>query len=70
MQLDQLDVHPGNRILEIGAGTGYNAALLARLTGPAPGQVSGVLLCRPALCKTIPAVRPTIPPPATTARLG
>jgi protein-L-isoaspartate(D-aspartate) O-methyltransferase len=34
MQLDQLDVQPGNRILEIGAGTGYNAALLARLTGP------------------------------------
>jgi protein-L-isoaspartate(D-aspartate) O-methyltransferase len=34
MQLDQLDVQPGHRILEIGAGTGYNAALLATLTGP------------------------------------
>jgi protein-L-isoaspartate(D-aspartate) O-methyltransferase len=34
MMLDQLDVQPGNRILEIGAGTGYNAALLAELTGP------------------------------------
>jgi len=33
MMLDQLDVHPGMRILEIGAGTGYNAALLAHLTG-------------------------------------
>lgn len=33
MMLDQLDVHPGHRVLEIGAGTGYNAALLARLTG-------------------------------------
>jgi protein-L-isoaspartate(D-aspartate) O-methyltransferase len=32
--LDQLDVRPGNRVLEIGAGTGYNAALLAHLTGP------------------------------------
>lgn len=32
--LDQLAVEPGMRILEIGAGTGYNAALLARLTGP------------------------------------
>jgi protein-L-isoaspartate(D-aspartate) O-methyltransferase len=32
--LDNLDVQPGHRILEIGAGTGYNAALLARLTGP------------------------------------
>jgi protein-L-isoaspartate(D-aspartate) O-methyltransferase len=33
MMLDQLAVRPGNRILEIGAGTGYNATLLARLTG-------------------------------------
>jgi protein-L-isoaspartate(D-aspartate) O-methyltransferase len=32
--LDQLAVEPGMRILEIGAGTGYNAALLGRLTGP------------------------------------
>jgi protein-L-isoaspartate(D-aspartate) O-methyltransferase len=32
--LDQLDVEPGQRILEIGAGTGYNAALLAHLVGP------------------------------------
>lgn len=39
--LDQLDVRPGHRILEIGAGTGYNAALLAQLTGPS-GQVSTV----------------------------
>ncbi|HMG65347.1 MAG TPA: methyltransferase, FxLD system [Streptosporangiaceae bacterium] len=41
--LAQLDVRPGDRILEIGAGTGYNAALLARLTGPA-GQVTTVEL--------------------------
>jgi protein-L-isoaspartate(D-aspartate) O-methyltransferase len=33
--LDQLDVQLGNRILEIGAGTGYNACLLAKLTGRA-----------------------------------
>lgn len=39
MMLDQLDVRPGDRILEIGAGTGYNAALLAHLTGPS-GQVT------------------------------
>jgi protein-L-isoaspartate(D-aspartate) O-methyltransferase len=32
--LEQLDVQPGDRILEIGAGTGYNAALLAELAGP------------------------------------
>jgi len=34
MQLDQLAVEPGHNILEIGAGTGYNAANLAELTGP------------------------------------
>ncbi|MGX7823553.1 methyltransferase, FxLD system [Actinokineospora sp. 24-640] len=41
MMLDQLDVHPGHNILEIGAGTGYNAALLAELTGP-NGRVTTV----------------------------
>jgi protein-L-isoaspartate(D-aspartate) O-methyltransferase len=35
MMLDQLNVQPGDRILEIGAGTGYNACLLAQLTGRA-----------------------------------
>jgi protein-L-isoaspartate(D-aspartate) O-methyltransferase len=41
--LAQLDVRPGHRVLEIGAGTGYNAALLACLTGAA-GQVTTVEL--------------------------
>jgi protein-L-isoaspartate(D-aspartate) O-methyltransferase len=41
MMLDQLDVQPGHRVLEIGAGTGYNAALLAQLTGPS-GHVTTV----------------------------
>ncbi|MDT3398554.1 methyltransferase, FxLD system [Streptomyces sp. B1866] len=41
MMLQQLDVRPGQRILEIGAGTGYNAALLAHLTGK-EGQVTTV----------------------------
>ncbi|WP_405060322.1 methyltransferase, FxLD system [Kribbella sp. NBC_01505] len=41
MMLDQLQVQPGDRILEIGAGTGYNAALLAQLTGPG-GSVTTV----------------------------
>lgn len=41
MMLDQLRVEPGQRILEIGAGTGYNAALLAELTGPT-GEVTTV----------------------------
>lgn len=39
--LEQLDVHPGHRVLEIGAGTGYNAALLAHLAGPR-GQVTTI----------------------------
>lgn len=36
--LEQLDVAPGMRVLEIGAATGINAALLAKLVGP-PVQV-------------------------------
>jgi protein-L-isoaspartate(D-aspartate) O-methyltransferase len=38
LMLTQLDPQPGDRVLEIGAGTGYNAALLAHLVGPS-GQV-------------------------------
>jgi protein-L-isoaspartate(D-aspartate) O-methyltransferase len=34
IMLAQLDLHPGHRVLEIGAGTGFNAALMARLVGP------------------------------------
>lgn len=33
LQLGQLYVRPAHRVLEIGAGTGYNAALLAHLAG-------------------------------------
>jgi protein-L-isoaspartate(D-aspartate) O-methyltransferase len=39
--LEQLDVQRGDRVLEIGAGTGYNAALLARLVAPG-GRVTSV----------------------------
>jgi protein-L-isoaspartate(D-aspartate) O-methyltransferase len=39
--LEQLAVRPGHRVLEIGSGTGWNAALLARLVGPA-GAVTTV----------------------------
>lgn len=31
--IEALDIEPGHRVLEIGTGTGYNAALLAYLTG-------------------------------------
>ncbi|MCP2259873.1 protein-L-isoaspartate(D-aspartate) O-methyltransferase [Streptoalloteichus tenebrarius] len=41
MMLGQLDPRPGDRVLEIGAGTGYNAALLAELVGPT-GSVTTV----------------------------
>jgi protein-L-isoaspartate(D-aspartate) O-methyltransferase len=34
IMLAQLDLRPGHRVLEIGAGTGYNAALMARIVGP------------------------------------
>ncbi|HEU5422298.1 MAG TPA: methyltransferase domain-containing protein, partial [Nitrolancea sp.] len=33
IMLEQLDVRPGMQVLEIGAGTGYNAALLQELVG-------------------------------------
>src|SRR5262249_31078336 len=38
--LEQLGVHPGHRVLEIGAATGINAALLAELVGPAGAVVT------------------------------
>lgn len=41
IMLQQLGIQPGMNILEIGAGTGYNAALLAELTGPA-GHVTTI----------------------------
>jgi protein-L-isoaspartate(D-aspartate) O-methyltransferase len=41
IMLEQLDLRPGQRVLEIGAGTGYNAALIARIVGP-EGAVTAV----------------------------
>jgi protein-L-isoaspartate(D-aspartate) O-methyltransferase len=41
IMLDQLDLAPGHRVLEIGAGTGYNAALISHVVGPT-GQVTSV----------------------------
>ncbi len=41
LQLGQMDVQPGHRVLEIGAGAGYNAALLAYLAGP-HGHVTAI----------------------------
>jgi protein-L-isoaspartate(D-aspartate) O-methyltransferase len=41
LMLEQLAVRPGDRVLEIGAGTGYNAACLATLAGDT-GRVTTV----------------------------
>lgn len=41
MMLEQLAIEPGERLLELGAATGYNAALMATLTG-ADGHVTTI----------------------------
>ena len=41
IMLDQLDLAAGHRVLEIGAGTGYNAALISHIVGPS-GQVTSI----------------------------
>src|SRR5438067_11942811 len=40
IMLDQLGVAAGQRVLEIGAGTGYNAALIASIVGAGGAVVS------------------------------
>jgi protein-L-isoaspartate(D-aspartate) O-methyltransferase len=39
--LDHLDIRPGERVLQVGAGTGYYTAILAELVGP-QGQVIAI----------------------------
>lgn len=43
LMLERLELRPGHRVLEIGAGTGYNAALLASLVGEG-GRVTSIEL--------------------------
>jgi protein-L-isoaspartate(D-aspartate) O-methyltransferase len=40
IMLDQLTLAPGQRVLEIGAGTGYNAALMRHIVGPSGAVIS------------------------------
>ena len=40
VMLEQLQLEPRHRVLEIGTGTGYNAALMAEIVGPAGKVVS------------------------------
>jgi protein-L-isoaspartate(D-aspartate) O-methyltransferase len=41
--LEVLEVRPGDRVLEVGTGSGYNAALLSHLAGPS-GSVTSIEL--------------------------
>ena len=41
LMLEQLRLEPGQRVLEIGAGTGYNAALIKHIVGPS-GRVTAI----------------------------
>ena len=40
IMLEQLQIAPGQRVLEVGTGTGYNAALMRHLVGPGGSVVS------------------------------
>lgn len=58
LMLEQLSPRPGQRVLEVGAGTGYNAALLRHLVGPG-GRVVSIdvdpQICAEARARTLAA---------------
>lgn len=55
--LDALALEPGHRVLEVGSGTGYNAALLAHVVGPS-GRVVSVELDPELAARAEDALRP------------
>jgi protein-L-isoaspartate(D-aspartate) O-methyltransferase len=63
---DSLAVRPGERILQIGAGTGYYTAVLAELVGPT-GRVDGIEIEQPLAAM---AERNVEPWPSARIRLG
>jgi protein-L-isoaspartate(D-aspartate) O-methyltransferase len=67
--LESLAVAPGQRVLEIGTGTGYNAALLAVLVG-AGGRVVTVELEADLAARAARGVTPDVEVVAGDGRLG
>ena len=55
-----LDVAPGQRVLDVGSGSGWTTALLAHLTGPT-GRVVGVELLPEVLAMALGNLRPRHP---------
>jgi protein-L-isoaspartate O-methyltransferase len=64
--LDPLLLDPGHRVLELGTGTGWNTALLARRAGPdlvTSVEVDAALAGQARACSAVDRLRPTPPPP-------
>jgi protein-L-isoaspartate(D-aspartate) O-methyltransferase len=56
LMLEMLGVEPGHNVVEIGTGTGYNAAILARLVGPT-GRVVSLDIEPDVVCSAASALR-------------
>lgn len=56
LMLEQLDLRAGHRVLEVGAGTGYNAALMRHIVG-AKGRVTSIEIDRDLAARARRALR-------------